>query len=432
MKTFKLIFITLLFATFNLNAQQLIKLSFETDSLTISREKNSMSYPIVILMDSNKITSDELKLYTLTASVNRKKTTLPNSAYTLKFNSITLDKMSSKYTFFITVKGDSISDRDRIVHLDLELRKNGELNSNFSTENISHKVLIGGVKVLKAYDYLGYIGTNFDLIDGTKSNDIFFAINISSPPREDKSKFGFNLSLYGNRTLSSIDTSGIVSYISGYEPVGGDSVAFYRSELQRTIISVSDNIGAMFSPLFRLGSLSDSKRQTQIYYAPQFEFIWRRTLTTISNINSMVVDTTYRSNRPLVRSRTFPEVEKIPMNIYDIYLGLAGLSLIHENESISVRVQGSFGLNYSYKPEGRVPNSSGIVSSTDISYIKERNWFTYLRTFITEPKSGITFGAEVSNFIFITGRYNPYYNVTLSKAITLDTLGSFFQPITSR
>lgn len=433
MKIPLILLLLLALASTTARAQQLIKLSFEKGAQTLQRSDDAVSYPIIIKTDSIKIGSDTLNLYTVSATVNKKKTTLPSSDYNLEFNSVPLDEMPSEYTFFLTLEGDTLADRDRVIYLDLELKKEGETTgTSFASDNSSYVVTVEGAKELERYNYLGYIGTNFDLIDGVRAKDLFFAINILAPPREKNSGFGFNVTLYGNRTLSTTDTSGAATYTAGYEPIGGDTVAYYTAQAQKTIISVSDNLGAMFTPLIRIWKPSDPKRQTQLYYAPQLEFIWRRKETTTSYINSVITDTTYRANRPITSGRFVPAVVSIPSNVYDMYLGLAGLFLKHENEHISVRVQASFGYNFSYIAVGRSSGLSGTVTPVNSRYNKEENWFTYARTWITEPKSGITFGAEVSNFVFDRDRYRPYYNVTLSKAIYLNALGAIFAPITAR
>jgi hypothetical protein len=283
---------------------------------------------------------------------------------------------------------------------------------------------------------LGYVGTNFDLIDGVKARDLFFAVNVFAPPKQDNDSFGFYLTLYGNRTISKVDTSGRVTYTSRIRAIGGDSVRFYRSQALKTVTSVSDNLGATFTPLFKIGNLkinnkrildglSNSNRSTQLYYAPQFEFIWRRATSTTRYTDIVLVDSLLRTNLPLVGDRITPTIETTPTNIYDLYLGLAGLFLKHENEFISVRIQASIGYSFSYRAD-----LTAERNRVQAPYIRQENYFTYVRAWITEPISGLTFGAEVSNYIF--DNYRPYYNVTLSKAINLNALGALFQPVTAR
>lgn len=430
MRNFYLLSIFCLIALGNATAQQTATVSFLQTQDTIRKKAVSVIYPIIIKTDSVKIDQDSLKFYTVTAKVDAEKSTLPKSDYKLDYSSITMDKLSSEQTFFLTIKGDSITDRDRHLFLNLEITKGGVKEGiNVSSGKTTMHIIVEGVRDITKYNYLGYIGTNFDLIDGVRAKDIFFAVNLFAPPQDRGKGFGFNLTLYGNRTLSLTDTSGRRQYTSRIVGIGGDSARTYTEEALRTVTRVSDNLGATFSPLIRIGKVSDPGRKTQLYYAPQFEFIWRRTKITTSYTDNVLVDSTDRPNRPIRGTLILtPATETIPINIYDVYLGLAGATLNHENEHISVRIQASLGINYSY-----IALRSSRLSEKERGPEYDRSWnvFTYLRTWITEPISGLTFGGEVSN-LFGKGNYRPYYNVTLSKAINLNALGAIFQPITAR
>lgn len=428
------------------SAQQTVKITFAQAQDTIRKKQTAIIYPIIINSDSVMIPKDSLHLYTVTAKIDEEKSTLPKSNYKLDFNSIALDKLlasaSSGYTFFLTVDGDSVVDRDRHLFLNLVVTKDSEeVGVNLTRSNSTLHITVESFKALNKYNYLGYIGTNFDLIDGVKTRDLFFAVNLFVAPQDSGQGFGFGLTLYGNRTISLTDTSGRRTYTSKIVGLGGDSARFYEAEGLRTITRVSDNLGATFSPLYRIGikarkknwkarlnKVSNTDRITQLYYAPQFEFIWRRTIITTTYTDNILIDSTDRPNRPIRGTLVLtPIYEAVPFNIYDVYLGLAGILLKHENTSISIRVQSSFGVNFSYIA------SNSRESSTSNYQQYERAWnpFFYARAWVTEPLSGLTFGAEVSN-IFGRGNYRPYYNVTLSKAINLNALGAIFQPITSR
>lgn len=410
-------------------AQQTVKIFFEQAQDTIRREETVSTYPITIKSDSVLIKTDSLYLYTVTAKIDEVKSTLPKSDYKLNFSSVTLDKISSGYTFFLTLQGDTEIDRDRHLFLNLEITKGGKkVGINLPRSNSTLHITVQSFKALNKYNYLGYIGTNFDLIDGVKARDLFFAVNLFVPPLQKTQKFGFVLTLYGNRTISLTDTSGRVSYTSKIIGLPGDSARSYREEALRTVTRVSDNLGATFIPLFKLGQVSKSEQNTQLYYAPQFEFIWRRTKITTSYKDKVLLDSTDRANRPISGTLILtPTNETIPLNIYDVYLGLAGLMLNHENDFISIRIQSSLGFNISY-----TANSSRDIRILDKpSYQRAWDPFFYARAWVTEPISGLTFGAEVSN-TFLRGNYRPYYNVTLSKAINLNALGAIFQPVTSR
>ncbi|MBK9960780.1 MAG: hypothetical protein IPP06_05455 [Saprospiraceae bacterium] len=212
--------------------------------------------------------------------------------------------------------------------------------------------------------------------------------------------------------------------------LGGDSARYFKEEALKTINRVSDNLGATFSPLISFGKVSRQNRSFQLYYAPQFEFIWRRTKVTTNYSNNVVVDSSFiLQNTPIIGTLTIsPHDETRTLNVYDVYLGFVGLFLRHENNHISIRMQGSVGLNLSYTSNFEKNESNPEL----LPFSRSSNFFVFLRAWITEPISGITFGAEVSNTYGKSDRFQPYYNVTLSKAINLNAIGAIFKPVISR
>lgn len=411
------------------NSQETIKLSFEKSGDTIRRSQTDYIHPITLKLDSVKIDKDSMSLYTVAVKVLDDLSTLAKSYYSLSFNSITLDKMSNRYTFFLTLKKDSLADQDRLINFSIEVtKKSTKVGINISDINQMYGLVILGAKSINNYNYLAYVGTNFDLVDGIKTQNLFFATSLFSPPQFDEDKLGFSLTLYGNRTLTTTDTSGNVEYTSKVVGLGGDSARFFRERAFKTTNRVTDNLGANFSPLMRLGGLSNANTKTQLYYAPQFEFIWRRTRINTTYKNRLVVDSSLiRHDRPITGTIILNEPnQSINLNNYDVYLGFAGLLLRHENKFISIRIQGSMGINFSYITDGVRSNNSLLTSL----YIKKYNIFAFVRAWITEPTSGITLGAEVSNNFVKKGEYQPYFNVTLSKAIKMDALGAILKPLT--
>lgn len=410
--------------------QPTIKLSFEKAEDTLRRAENDVIYPITLKLDSIGMDEDSLSFYTVEIKVDEEKSTLPKSSYNLNFNSVKLDKIKSTYTLFLVLKKDIIVDRDRELNLFIEIKRDSkQVGINISNSNQTLNIIAQSIKTINNYNYLAYIGTNFDLIDGVKAKNLFFAVNLFSPHLIKGDGLGFNLILYGNRTLTLTDTSGRVNFTSKVVGIAGDSARYFQEEGLKTVTRVSDNLGATFSPLIRFCKFSKRNKKTQIFYAPQFEFIWRRTEISTEYTDIVFIDSSLvRANRPIIGTLTItPTKEKKPINIYDVYYGLLGLYLSHENNHISIRIQSAAGFNFSYTAEGVNMNNKPNL------YTYSRNWscLGYVRTWITEPTSGITFGAEVSN-AFLRGDYQPYYNVTLSKAINLNTLGAIFKPIATR
>ncbi|MEZ2445671.1 hypothetical protein AB6805_28345 [Chitinophaga sp. RCC_12] len=425
---FKFLFLFLTCAGIALTASsQSVLINFKAAKDTI-RRGDEVIYPVTIQVDSIKINADSLPLYTITFKENEEKSTLPKSAYSMDFTSTTLDKLGKEYTFYLRVKKDKESDRDRLLFLNFEITKNGKkVNINNAKNDTELALTIQGLKTLQAFNYLAYIGTNFDLVDGIKAQNLFFATNIFVAPRPTGKDWGFTLTLYGNRTMTTTDTTQ-PRYTARAVPIGGDSARFFTEEATLTTNRVSDNLGASFSPLIRLWGLSSPEKTAQIYYAPQFEFIWRRTRITSTYSGAKVIDSIDRANRPFTTTLILtPPNSVTPINVYDVYLGFLGILLNHENKHISIRVQASLGLNISY-----TAGNSGVSRATKVLYSKDSNAFFFTRAWITEPLSGLTFGAEVANTFGRKDNAQPYYNVTLSKAINLNALAVIFQPVATR
>lgn len=410
-------------------SQSSVHMIFTKEKDTVRRQQYELYHPVTIKLNSNTIKKDSLKYYTLTIKPNEEKSTIAKSSYVLHFASVALDKINNEYTFFIAIKKDNSYDRDRQLYLNLEFKKELETQLiNKADTNQTAIINIQGIRSVNDYNYLGYVGTNFDLVDGVQAKNLFYAINLISTPQIKGDGFGFNLTLYGNRTLTRTDTLGNENYLSKIVGLGGDSARYYYDTAFKTVNRVSDNVGITFSPIFSLGNLSKPEKKTQLFYAPQFEFIWRRTKTTTNYSNVRSGDTSQiRYNRPISGTIMVnqPVSTVVPNNEYDIYLGIAGLMLKHENNLISIRMQGSLGININYFPN---PTAKSLRNNSIPSFEKKTRWFCYIRTWITEPTSGITFGAEVSNY-FGKKHTNPIYNVTLSKAISLNALGALFTSV---
>ena len=122
---------------------------------------------------------------------------------------------------------------------------------------------------LENYRYLGYLGTNFDLVDGIEAKKLYFATNIFIPAQN---KLGVHLGVYGNRTMTKYDTAENVTFISRRSFYKPDSIIVSTDSGRKVRTQISDNIGAFFAPVIPIYKEGDLK----FYYAPNFEFVWRR------------------------------------------------------------------------------------------------------------------------------------------------------------
>lgn len=338
---------------------------------------------------------------------------------------------------FYDILYEEVKDKDDIIKLllkkeDFDKFKNIDLLTDENTKKLeaAYRKLKGNEKV-NDFNYMGYVGTNFDLIDGVKAKNVFFAVNILSKPKREKDKIGFYISLYGNRTLSKNDSiKNIVREYRVYDSVVDNTPQRYsQRQLYDYTKTVSiDNLGAYFSPLFKVGKLSNLDGATQFFLSPSLEFIWRRIsiVNNISNVRNetpfLVPGTTEIITQPIDRTP-----KSYSYNAYDFHLG-GGFWIIHENQKISVRLNMNVGWLRSFAPN--IENATVVESSElNTDYLKTSDVFYTGKLWITEATTGITLQAEILNTL---NTPNPFYGVTLSKAFDFEKLGNFFAPISNR
>jgi hypothetical protein len=135
-----------------------------------------------------------------------------------------------------------------------------------------------------------------------------------------------------------------------------------------------------------------------------------------------IINTQTTGNR--VDRRAIPKFNTSQViNEYSFNAAPIGLFLVHETKNISVRVHGSVGYASNYFGNFL---ETGI---SDFEVVQQNDIFFSGRAWITEPKSGITLEAEVTNSFFNS---RPFFVATLSKAFDFKDLGSVFSPITTR
>lgn len=417
------------------NAQYTI--SFKKSQDTIRRTSDKETKEIELTASDAKI--DGLKLY---VTVDDSKSTLPKADYEI-FNPIEgqdlKDLKSDKNfvrIFFLpdNPKDKQLKDLKLVLKLTVKKTDKGketdddEKNNKGATKEITI-VIQPSDAPLENYRYLGYLGTNFDMVDGVQANKLFFAVNILIPETQ---KYGIHAGVYGNRTMTQSDTTVNTTFTSRIEALGRDSVIYFRDTAVLMTSRTSDNIGAFFSPIIPIPAFSDGN--LKVYYAPNFELIWRRTKIESQFANNATIKRDSLPSRfpanvafPLVT----PLSTRVTQNIYDAYIGLLGIMFRYETDDISIRIQGAAGFNFNYVPIGG-------LSSINPVYQKNTRGYFQAKMIITEPTTGFTLGAEVSNFF---GKYKnppqyskaqPYYNVTLSKAFNLKNLAAIVKPLTNK
>lgn len=396
----------------------------EKESNSQRRNKEDVLHKVLISADVDGINTFKNKV---TVSIDSSSTTILPKHFSVSksIENVQFEKLKAENVFELRFTAETEPEIKRKLVLKLKIIDStgsevpDSLNKN---KNLIHEVnILPALDTIKNYSFLGYLGTNFDLVDGIKAKNLFFAINAFIP---EKKTWGISIGLYGNRTLTRTDTSRGTSFTSKIVSLGDTTILYFKDTATKVSSRVSDNLGAVFSPLIPIRVLNDG--DLKIYYAPQFEFIWRRTTIDESYQDTYTyrIDTIKRS-RPLGGATLITPLKiKTELNIYDVYIGLVGFLLKYETDDISLRLNSSVGWSYSYSP-------TGALSSPNLTYTRKERKFLFVRLWLTEPTTGMTLGAEMSNY-FGNGKALPYYNVTLSKAFNLKSLVAFIQPITKR
>lgn len=413
--------------------ENVLNIEFKITDTSFTRKDHSFTYPILIANnDKEKIEHISNRSdYQVKISVEQESSTIPLSSIVLDNTVFSLEAFKTKeeHKVFLTVLGDSLADRARNIILKMEIISLNDSAQKLYLSNPDKKMKIllkGKSEQIKEYNVLAYLGSNFNMAEGkTQLQNLFFATNVFIPPlKSENNKVGFYLSLYGNRTMSTVDSTGNTSAV--YKRVKVSDSTYWEHSAQHKLKTtrVSDNFGAYISPLFRLPA-TKLKSNLNIYYAPSLEFVWRKTLISYefldqSNFDSVLIEATIPSTMDL--DNNFNKT----VNEFAFNAGLIGLFLAYETPSISVRVHGSVGYSSIYYPNELrylTPDNSTVKMT------RKSDIFFTGRAWITEPITGITLQAEVTNTAY---NPRPFFGATLSKAFKLESLGGILAPITAR
>ncbi len=261
-------------------------------------------------------------------------------------------------------------------------------------------------------------------ISKTKAKDLFFATNVFVPPVKDKNRFGFYLSLYGNRTMSNIDTAKYSNRAIRVQRVNDSIYIRERASGSVEISTVSDNIGAYFSPLIKINKRIS--HHFNLYFSPSIEFVWRR-INRRSLYNTPTLDTIEsKGNIPSSFELSTLQGSTIRQSEFDLKIGAASVFLVYETKAVSVRATSSIGLLTTFFPARKNRSENSLNGELYPSMNKKNDFFYTGKVWITEPVTGITLQAEIANQ-FKSPR--PFYGVTLSKAFKIKDIGSILSPL---
>ncbi|SKA10406.1 hypothetical protein [Sediminibacterium ginsengisoli] len=398
---------------------------FEKATDTLNRKsKDNLVYRVNLRIHINQ--ADSVKNYRLLLLPDYAASSLPATEYEIATPYPMLGDLNgiAVFPFFMTIKKDSATDHQRAVKLRIVVRNivTGEEVKN--TDSLREMTLVTSPAppdtVINNYSYLAYVGTNFDLVDGIKAKHFFFASNILLQPSA-RNHVGAYVSLYGNRTMTTTDSTGLIRRVYQIRTLTDTTYMRYSEQARLKRNRVSDNLGAYSSALIRLGKASSEDNTIKLYYSPSLEFVWRRTATTSSYDNSSNRDSTIVKGTG-GGSIDFGNTSTYYANEFNFNAGLLSVMIVHENRQISLRVHASVGYSASYYPSVASQMNNDMADH----YESRHDVFFSGRAWITEATTGITLQAEITNNL----KYpRPFYGVTLSKAINFKNLGNIFQPV---
>lgn len=403
--------------------------------------RNADEDKIFELSISSNISVDPIFLdYKVKVVAVPERCSLPLTEFEVDFKEIALSQLVDGHKFYIKLMANTAIDKQREIFLDLKITSSIDptLARIKNVESNPGTLVKIGLKTesLKNYDYLAYVGTNFDLVDGVKASNLYFATHLFKLPKiksnGKKSSNGFSLLLYGNRTYSYSSSRTEEVMNSSVRRMTSDSVTYLvekgKAEISDKI--VTDNIGFSYAPIVPINVFGDySERIVKVYWAPQVEWVWRRSNSS-TTIGNFVKDT---SEILTVRNGILPPMRTVvassfSYNTYDFMFNPISLFLVHENEHISVRLQPSFlALAVSYTNLTSQRNNSAVRYQVEPSYTSKFNIVYGARLWITEPVTGITLGGDFS--FRLKHGVNPFFNVTLSKALSYKNISTILAPI---
>lgn len=358
-------------------------------------------------------------------SVNTATSTLAPANYSISAPQANVTANAGIYDFFITVNPIATYDTERTLNIAYSINPTGAAVNYENTNFLSIRVLSQPDRI-KRYSYLAYVGTNFDLVDGVQAKNLFFATNIMAKPENNK-RFGFYISLYGNRAISRIDSiPNVVREKEVIDSIGNQYSIKEKSDIVRNI--QSDNLGAYSALLVRLSRATNS--DTKLYFSPSLEFILRRSTVNVNYVNAKELPPEQLNVLVPSISRNLSYNQKNSYNIYDFNVGVLGFFLNHENDYISVRLNMNTGYSTRYAPMGYYGGVTRLfINTVESQYENKSNIFYTGKLWITDRTTGITLQAEINNTYKDP---NPFYGVTLSKAFDFDKLGTIFKPLSTR
>ena len=274
------------------------------------------------------------------------------------------------------------------------------------------------LKKKKGYELWLYTGTNLDLIDGIKAEDLYFKANYLANIKTKGNKSTrswINIDFGRNRYFNDIDSLSGMSFNQRLPILNPDSLRVVVGEY-KTVKKVETN--NTFVDIYYLWNATDFSSETSKLF-----------LTGGFSLNSQSIKTTYKNSVTVSDTITYPAGTNIPSRFGPMYrntnfrqnnkaIGF-GFVYILDEEKINVKTSLVVGLNNFVYPNYVVYNGDAVVRER---YTSNPTAFLRFRFEGTVLNPGISLGFET----FLRGGSDPLYNVTLTKTIDFEQLATLF------
>jgi hypothetical protein len=276
-------------------------------------------------------------------------------------------------------------------------------------------------------EYWIFIGTNFDLLDGVKANDLYFKGSFLVPiDSSNPKKHQLYISFEKNRFFSDRDSLTRVR-LTDVRPIPGnpDSLTMVQGYYNTFRETITENLGFSLSYIKNLKSFSNTSaradNQYNLYLMAGFYIDHQTRILKYTNHSiqadsiTVVRDSNYRFT-PLAS-----EHKSVSWN-NNLYFGLM---YIHSGTSVNLKTFMQVGANFNYFPaQARV---SGLSES--ITYSQRTSLYTRFHLDATLLESpGLSFGAEV----YLRRGLMPLFNFTATKVFDLRQLKTLFSKLPSQ
>lgn len=315
---------------------------------------------------------------------------------------------------------------DRIIKLKLTAKKaNGE-TIDIDTALLREYIIYirpftenpALVKKKEGYELWLSTGTNLDLIDGIKAKDLYFKANYLANIKKGSksSRSWINIDFGRNRYFSSTDSLNGIHFVQGLPPVHQDSIRL-ASGYYNTVKKIETN--NIFLDIYYMWHIREFSSETsKLFLTLGFSLNSQTIKTTYANSVTASDTLSYASGQQLPIETSSPMFRNSTLRQNNKSLGY-GFVYILDEDKINIKTSLLVGWNNFVYPSFIRYNGDAVIEER---YKSEPTFYTRFRFEGTVLNPGLSLGFEA----FLRGGQNPLYNVTLTKTIDFEQLGTLF------